>query len=480
MINSSINNKTVYAIGAFFIALIAALVYAEIYYVAAIIPAFLLIVGVALFRLDWLMYLIILGTPISLSLEKMTFNLGLILPTEPLMFGAMVVFLGKLFYDHKYDPRIIKHPITIGVIFYILWTGITAITSEMPIVSLKMFISRIWFVTTCYFIVVKIFKDPKAFHKYFWFFILPLIGVIFYTLYQHGIRGFEEKPAHWVMQPFFKDHTSYGAIIAFYIPILIGYLFNPHFRWNLKFITSIVLLIFVVGVIMSYTRAAWLSLVAAMLVVMIIKWRIHIKYLIGVASIVLVVLFSLQEQIIQKLEKNKQDSSGDFAEHVESMSNVASDASNLERLNRWSCAVKMFKERPVFGWGPGTYMFQYAPFQSSQDLTIISTNFGDLGNAHSEYLGPLAEQGVFGPLLFLILIFLIYYKGIPLYYKLKNRDLKMVLLTAIAALTTYLTHGVLNNFLDTDKASVPFWGCLAIITAIEVFHKDLEDYEVED
>ena len=257
-------------------------------------------------------------------------------------------------------------------------------------------------------------------------------------------------------------------------------MFNPHFRWNLKFITSIVLLIFVVGVIMSYTRAAWLSLVAAMLVVMIIKWRIHIKYLIGVASIVLVVLFSLQEQIIQKLEKNKQDSSGDFAEHVESMSNVASDASNLERLNRWSCAVKMFKERPVFGWGPGTYMFQYAPFQSSQDLTIISTNFGDLGNAHSEYLGPLAEQGVFGPLLFLILIFLIYYKGIPLYYKLKNRDLKMVLLTAIAALTTYLTHGVLNNFLDTDKASVPFWGCLAIITAIEVFHKDLEDYEVED
>ena len=81
-------------------------------------------------------------------------------------------------------------------------------------------------------------------------------------------------------------------------------------------------------------------------------------------------------------------------------------------------------------------------FQSSQDLTIISTNFGDLGNAHSEYLGPLAEQGVLGPILFLVCwCFLIYYKGIPLYYKLKNRDLKMVLLTAIAALTTYLTHG---------------------------------------
>ena len=28
-----------------------------------------------------------------------------------------------------------------------------------------------------------------------------------------------------------------------------------------------------------------------------------------------------------------------------------------------------------------------------KDLTIISTNFGDGGNAHSEYLSPLAEQG---------------------------------------------------------------------------------------
>ena len=34
------------------------------------------------------------------------------------------------------------------------------------------------------------------------------------------------------------------------------------------------------------------------------------------------------------------------------------------------------------------------PFQDASDLTIISTNFGDGGNAHSEYLGPLSEQGI--------------------------------------------------------------------------------------
>ena len=72
-----------------------------------------------------------------------------------------------------------------------------------------------------------------------------------------------------------------------------------------------------------------------------------------------------------------------FSERIESMSNISSDASNLERLNRWNCALELFYKRPFFGWGPGTYSFVYAPFQSSKNLTIISTNFGDGGNAHN-------------------------------------------------------------------------------------------------
>ena len=35
---------------------------------------------------------------------------------------------------------------------------------------------------------------------------------------------------------------------------------------------------------------------------------------------------------------------------------------------------------------------------------------------------------------------------------------------------TYYIHGFLNNFLDTDKAAVPFWGFVAIIVALDVYH----------
>ncbi len=472
MLSLSDKFKWVYGIGAFFTLMVAWLVYAELFYVAAIIPLFLIIVGVTLFKMDWMVYLIILSTPLSLNFEQLDFGLGVILPTEPLIFGVMVVFLAKLFYDHQFDYKVLRHPITVAIIVHLIWVAFSTIPSEMPIVSLKFLLSRLWFIVVFFFILTKFFKKPENFNKFFWLYILPLMVVIIYTIYQHAIRGFEEKPAHWVMQPFFKDHTSYGALLALYIPVIIGYLFNPGFRWNLKFLAFNVLLIFIVGIIFSYTRAAWVSLIAALGVYLLIQFRVKLWMLVSSGVLILAILFTFQEDILIKLEKNRQDSSGDLAEHVESISNVASDASNLERINRWNCALRMFEERPVFGWGPGTYKFQYAPFQSSQELTIISTNFGDLGNAHSEYLGPLAEMGVLGLLTFLAIIILFYVKSIQLYYKLQNKELKVLVMSSIAGFTTYVTHGILNNFLDTDKASLPFWGFMAVIVAIDVYYKN--------
>lgn len=129
----------------------------------------------------------------------------------------------------------------------------------------------------------------------------------------------------------------------------------------------------------------------------------------------------------------------------------------------------MFKERPIVGFGPGTYAFEYARFQRPENLTIISTNFGDLGNAHSEYLGPLAEMGFLGFIAILLIVIAIFYKGITLYNKWPSddRETRTLLLVIILALVTYFVHGVLNNYLDTDKAAIPIWGFCAVIIALE-------------
>ena len=135
------------------------------------------------------------------------------------------------------------------------------------------------------------------------------------------------------------------------------------------------------GTVLSFTRAAWVSLAAAAAIWALMLLGIRLKTLVAAGVTVLVGLFLSWDALVIQLERNKQDSSDDLAQHVESISNVSSDDSNLERLNRWSCALAMFQERPVFGWGPGTYQFEYAPFQQSSLRTLISTNNGDVGNA---------------------------------------------------------------------------------------------------
>jgi hypothetical protein len=43
-------------------------------------------------------------------------------------------------------------------------------------------------------------------------------------------------------------------------------------------------------------------------------------------------------------------------------------------------------------------------------------------------------------------------------------------LLAVLSLVTYFMHGFLNNFLDSDKASVPVWGMFAMIMALDIYH----------
>jgi putative inorganic carbon (hco3(-)) transporter len=231
-------------------------------------------------------------------------------------------------------------------------------------------------------------------------------------------------------------------------------------------------MILILGILLSYSRAGWLSLVGVIGIFLVLKLKINYKIVLSAGLILIVAFFAFRTQIIMELEKNKQDSSGKYAEHIRSISNISTDASNLERINRWAAAIRMFREKPVFGWGPGTYQLVYAPFQYSKEKTVISTNAGDLGNAHSEYIGPLSESGVLGLISVLLLFGSVVVTGVRVYKKALNTEVRLITLGALLGLCSYYIHGIMNNFLDTDKASVPFWAFTAIILVMDVYFKD--------
>ncbi len=443
-------------------------------YIINAIPFVLLLLLLAFVSLKHLMLIIAFCAPLSLQLSYFLpdISLDMSLPTEPFLFGVMGLFFLKLITERKFDKKVLVHPVSISIYFYLIWLFLTSLSSELPIVSFKYLLVRLWFIVNFYFLVTQLVEDKSYISKYLWAYTFGLMIVIGITLFKHAQEEFTQKAGHYVMHPFFNDHTSYGAALAMILPAIVGITQSVRKTFNIRFLQIFAISIILIALVFSYTRAAWLSLVVAIGIWILIKLRIKFRSLIIISVLSLSILIPISHSIMYSLEKNDEVSSTDFSAHIKSMSNITTDASNLERINRWKCALRMFEERPIMGWGPGTYMFLYAPFQHSEDRTIISTNAADLGNAHSEYLGLLSEAGFIGSLSFILIIIITLTTAFRLYYRTQDNAIKKIVLFLSLGLITYYVHAFLNNFLDYDKIAILFWSFTAIIVALDIQDKE--------
>ncbi|HON17652.1 MAG TPA: O-antigen ligase family protein [Salinivirgaceae bacterium] len=481
---SSVSYKEVFFwIGCCFTLVLSAFLVANENYVVAALPFAMMVVAIALFSYQKLFYIIAFLAPLSIQLRFfMSAENDLSIPLEPFLVGVLLLTVYKLLFEPKiFNKKLLLHPISIVIYLNLMWLLITSATSTIPLVSFKFLLSRLWFLAAFYLMAMHLFTSKENAYRYFWFYIVSFIIVISYATYQLNLSGlFDKQAANSSVVPLLPDHTSYGAIIALLIPFIIFFLTKKDYSFGQKSLILIVLAVYIVGLIFSYTRAAWLSLGVAFAIFILLLFKIKMRTLLVIIISIGLVVFLFWDNIIMSLEKNRQDSSNDLVEQLYSMTNISTDASNLERINRWNCAIRMFQEKPILGFGPATYMFQYAPYQISSEKTIISTNFGEVGNAHSEYLGALAESGLLGALSYLLILIAITATAFKIYHRAKEREIRRLAMAIFLGLSTYFVHGFLNNFLDIDKFSLVFWGFAAFLVALDVFYLENQEFDSQN
>ncbi|MBO6118410.1 MAG: O-antigen ligase family protein [Bacteroidales bacterium] len=444
------------------------------FYIFAFIPVIILGVLLIMLKFYYSVFLVALLTPVSIIFRMEAFSVTV--PTEPILIIVMLLFLWESFLSKSYDAKALHSPITKIIFINLGWMLIASLFSWDVTVSLKYLISRLWFVIPCYFMMVPIFKDVKTFRWFVALYGFSLSIIIIICTIKFAMVGFAFREMNQIPSPFYNDHTAYGAAIGLFIPVSLYYTFGNKeicptkaYRILFIFISSCLL----VGLILSYARATWVSVMAAVGIFVLIWSKIKLKTILTLGTIVLLLGLLFSETIIQTLESNSQDSSGNLEEHMSSITNISTDASNTERINRWACALRMFKERPVTGWGPGTYQFIYGSYQHYAQRTIISTNEGTLGNAHSEYIGPLCEQGAVGCLIVIVMFSTTVFIGIKTFRTAKDKNTAWLSLFITLSLITYYTHGFMNNFLDTDKLSVPVWAFMAMVSSLYTYSEKL-------
>lgn len=436
-----------------------------------IIPASIILLIVSFYYPRYFFYFIVFFTPLSIDFNIESYGLTVSAPSEPMTLVLMGLFiLGLLTQKIKLSNVNYKNLIFIAVAFHIFIMILTTFSSTIPIVSIKYTFNRLWFFIVFFLFGSFVFEKDKNIRLFFNIFILGLILVIFYTLNVHKDYSFLKEFKNRVSDPFFYDHTIYSCTISMFVPyMLLVFLYPKNFGYkNLsRFISFPILVILLVGIYFSYSRGSYIGVGVALLLGLTLILKIP-KIIIGggIALVALLLVMNLDtiNQFVSKNKSESGDNKSGIESHIQSISNIKTDESNTERLNRWSCAIRMFKEKPLTGWGPGTYMFQYAPFQLSHELTRISTNHSTLGNAHSEYFGALADSGIFGTLSVFGIIGAFLYSGIYLFRKGKNQAIKYHSLAALLGLTAYFIHAFMNNFWEQDKCAVPIYAMLAILT----------------
>ena len=284
-------------------------------------------------------------------------------------------------------------------------------------------------------------------------------------------------------QPFFKDHTVFSATISLFVPLLLLWRTFISFPEKKDWLPPAIGLLLLITLFISSSRAAWLAVILAGAFYGFIRLRGNGKSLIALLLVAISAAWFFRENIENKLLINPYTSTevaGSLQDQALSVTNVTSDVSNIERLNRWKCALRMGADKPLTGFGPGTYQFQYLPYQRQADMTYISvtdpfnTILGRGGSAHSEYLLLFSESGILGLLAWvflhitLLLAFFKIWKG-----GLHQTD-KNLALSLYVCVLTYTVHSLFNNYLNTAQFGIVWWMMVGGLLHLAVKNKSHE------
>ncbi len=392
--------------------------------------------------------------PLSLSVS-LSSSVSLVVPSEFLLVVIGPIVLIELYRESFKLLKQYPWP-TLWLLSFI----VPIVASEMLTVSLKFFFINALYVLTFYYGIILWQKKGGEFKRLVLAFSLGVFPVLVLGLINYARYDFNPITISGIYEPFFYSHTFFGACMALISAYCLGKISSDKLWW-------LPAIVFGLAAFLSGSRAALWSMLFMLSLWALLQLGPRLRLALPLLVISLALALGGLQKIEDSFSYNKLQSYDPKASLVEksmSVTNVQSDVSNIERLNRWVSALRMFEERPHWGFGPGTYQFTYIPFQEKKlenRLTVRNPDYppeGSGGTAHSEILLQISENGWPSTLLFLIILARWFYLG----FWPPSHQRKLIL-PLFLGLATYYFHMHFNNFLNQPAFAFLFWSFGAML-----------------
>ncbi|MFN3966849.1 MAG: O-antigen ligase family protein [Endomicrobiia bacterium] len=325
--------------------------------------------------------------------------------------------------------------VSIGILIFICLIIVSTIISYDFNSSIKRAITFIGEIAM-FFVVINLIDDKEK------EFIKRLIDIILVVSIVHSIYGIlqyftglnligtkDVKAFHRVKG--FLDHwNSLGGLLGMVFPLMVVRTF---YEKNIKWIVGTILVL--LCVFLTSTRGAWTGVVFSCFIIGIVSKRYR-KLLFVSSGIVFLILMIPQtrNRIINTFITQEP-----------------------ERVYIWKTSIEVFKQKPIFGWGPDS-LKKYVEEKTGQKFEHF--------HSHNIYFGMLQELGIFSFLIFCFIVFVTIKYLISELKKIQDISLKYVLLLGLfGGIIDILVHGLFDFSLRAETGYL-FWFFLGVIFSL--------------
>jgi len=434
------------------------------------VPIVMAITYIVITDIKWLYYIFFLVLPFTIE-YYLPNGTGIDLPGELiLLFLTLITLIYISANFTSIDISIFNNKISKILYFQLTWILFTAVFANDSTISFKFFLAKMWYIIPMYFLTIIIIKRSDL-RIIFRNLIIVTVIMIIYGIIRHSATAFDFSTINKAIQPFFRNHVTYASLLTIVFPFT-WLMFNWYKGTISRILIIFTILIFILGIFLSYTRAAHVSIIAMVFAYYAIKYKL-IKPVLVVATISAIILFTflLKSDNYLNYSPNfeKTVTYDDFDDIVNATYN-GTDLSTVERGYRWVAGYHMIKEKPILGFGPGNFYSSYRPYTVRSFETYVSDN-PEKSGIHSYYIMTFVEQGIIG---FLIFIFLVFYSLIyseNLYHKLNDPELKKILMATMLSFIGIYLILIINDMIESIKVGTIFYFNLAILVLIEKWNK---------
>lgn len=454
--------------------------YVQDYLILSVLPIAVLMTLICFLNLKLGFYLTAFAIPFSINSHIKLLNVTINTPLEPLL---LILCFSTIYHIsvHGLPKSYFTHPLSIILSVFAFFIFVSSIFSTHPLISLRICLQTFAFIIPGYWGVLLLSKNDQKFPSKL--FISPILSfslICIINFFRHATYNFDHAFSFSIISGFYSDHTIYATMASFMVSITLIYIMWFYKKNTLASICFLFLFLACIsGLILSFSRAAMLSVILAILFYWLVRLKIQWWiYLIVIGTLFTFALFN-QNELLLNLKRNNAESKArktNLSNQVKSITNVNNDVSNLERINRWNSAIRMIKQKPYLGFGYGMYQYEYFPFQKESESTEISIRnpqgfypSGKGGTAHSEYLLISSEIGLFGGIIYVLLLFVSIILSIKNIYRIPKTDFSHYFsIGLLMCIITYTIHGFFNNFLDSSKINFLFVAFIASIASIQL------------